>query len=215
MKKGSLLWSVALGALVLVFTSCKKDPISNLTAEESRIYITNHDSTTLFQSFKTYSLVDSVAVISNNKLEGKLLTNYDSEVLNALKASMQARGFQLVAKSSQPDLGINVSRVSNTYTGVMSYPDYWGGYRNFYDPYYWGYPGYGYYSPNYSYGVYQITEGGLSIELLDLKGAPSNGNKIKPVWTALARGTGVFHAANANQQVLAFFAQSPYLKTNN
>src|SRR5207249_12244916 len=113
-------------------------------------------------------------------------------------------------KNSQPDLGINVSRITNTYTGVISYPDYWSYYGSYYDPYYWGYPGYGYYSP-YSYGVYQIKEGGLSVDMLDLKDASVNGNTIKPVWTALARGAGVFSITNAASQVQAFFSQSPYL----
>ena len=202
-------------ALTVAFSGCTKDPLNNLTAEESRIYITNHDSTANFAAYKTYSLVDSVSVIADNKLEGKTVTSYDVQLLNALKASMQERGYTLVSKNAQPDLGVNVSRVTNTYTGVMSYPDYWGYYDSFYDPYYWGYSGYEYYPPSYSYGVYQISEGGLTVEMLDLKDATSNGNKIKPVWTALARGTGVFNSANAGSQVQAFFAQSPYLKSNN
>lgn len=214
MKRG-IKWRIALLALTAAFSSCRKDPLNNLTADESRIYITNHDSTVSFSGFKTYSLVDSVSVISNNKLEAKAVTNYDVQLLNAIKTSMQERGYTLVNKNSQPDLGINVSRITNTYTGVMSYPDYWDYYGSFYDPYYWGYSGYGYYQPYYSYGVYQIAEGGLSVEMLDLKDASANGNKIKPVWTALARGTGVFNTANATSQVQAFFTQSTYLKTNN
>jgi hypothetical protein len=215
MKRGILLWSVALSALTVVFSSCRKDPVNNLTADESRIYITNHDSTANFSAYKTFSLVDSVSVISDNRLQGKSVTNYDVQLLSALKSAMQSRGYTLVDKNSHPDLGVNVARVTNTYTGVMSYPNYWDYYGSYYDPYYWGYSGYGYYPPYYSYGVYQITEGGLSVEVLDLKDASANGNKIKPVWTALARGTGVFNTANADSQVQAFFAQSPYLKTNN
>ena len=214
MKRGISAWNVALLSLTVFFASCAKEPLNNLTAEESRIYITNFDSTVNFTNFKTYSIVDSVAVINDNKLSGKSLSNYDAQVINSLKSAMQQRGFTLVARNAQPDLGMNVSRVINTYTGVINYPDYWDYYDSYYDPYYWGYPGYGYSSP-YSYGVYQIKEGGLSIDLLDLKDAQANGNKIKPVWTALARGTGVFNAANATGHVQAFFTQSPYLKNNN
>jgi hypothetical protein len=215
MKRRILNWGAALSALVVLLSGCTKDPLKDLTAEESRIYITNFDSTANFASFKTYSIVDSVAVIENNKLVDKAKATYDVQLLNAIKASMSERGYQLVDKAAKPDLGINVSRVSNTYSGVMSYPDYWGYYDSFYDPYYWGYSGYGYYPPVYSYGVYQISEGGLSVEMLDLKDASSNGNNIKPVWTALARGTGVFNSSNADTQVKAFFTQSPYLKSAN
>lgn len=215
MKRNVLFWSVALFAVSIIFVSCRKNPLHGLTAEESRIYITDKDSTTNFATFQTYSIVDSVAVISDNRLQGKALTNYDAQVLAAFKASMAQRGYTLVDAKSQPELGINVSRITNTYTGVISYPDYWGYYDSFYDPYYWGYPGYGYYPPAYSYGVYQIKEGGLSVELLDLKNAGTNGNKIKTVWTALARGTGVFNAGNANNVVGSFFEQSLYLKNSN
>lgn len=213
--KRMVLWSVALAACTLIFSSCSKDPLNNLTQEESRIYITNYDSTADFQRFKTFSIADSVAVIGNNRLEGKALTNYDAQVISALKAAMSERGFILVSKNANPDLGVNVSRVTNTYTGVMSYRDYWGYYNNFYDPFYWGYSGYGYFPPTYSYGVYQINEGGLSVDMLNLKDAAANGNRIKTVWTALARGKGVFNASNTGSQVQAFFNQSPYLKTIN
>ncbi len=215
MKRKVLLWSLAACAGAIFFSSCRKDPLNNITAEESRIYITQQDSTTSFTNFKTYSVVDSVAVITNNTLERKMITNYDAQVITAIKAAMSQRGFILVDNKSVPDLGINVSRITNSYTGIMSYSDYWGYYGSYYDPYYWGYGGYGYYPPVYSYGVYQIKEGGLSVEMLDLKNAASNNNKIKTVWTALARGTGVFNSDNAATEVNAFFAQSPYLKTSN
>src|SRR5438105_518064 len=142
MKRKFLLWSAALSSLTVLFSSCSKEPLKNLTEEESRIYITNYDSTANFKNFKTYSIVDSVALIDNNTLKGKALTDYDAQVISALKSGMQERGFILVDKNSQPDLGINVSRITNTYTGVISYPDYWSYYGSYYDPYYWGYPGY-------------------------------------------------------------------------
>ena len=194
-------------------TSCKKDAIKNLSEDEARIYITNYDSTANFRNFRTFSIVDSVAVISNNQLQSKERSDYDLQVISAVKSNMQQRGFVLVDKSGQPDLGINVSRITSTQTGVVSYPNYWDYYDSFYDPYYWGYSGYNYYSP-YSYGVYQIREGALSIDMLNLKDATSNGNKIGTVWSALARGSGVFRTSNAAAQVQAFFNQSPYLKTN-
>ena len=132
---------------VVLMSSCTKDPVEHLTGDESRIYITNHDSAAIFNSYKTYSIVDSAAVIGNDRLTGKALTGYDAAVIGALKTQMQNRGYTLVSKSSQPDLGINVSRITNSYTGVVSYPNYWDYYGSYNDPYYWGYGGYGYYSP--------------------------------------------------------------------
>jgi hypothetical protein len=207
MKRTAILTSLPF-LLAITFVSCRKDAVKNLTEEEARIYITNYDSTANFRNYATYSIVDSVAVISNDRLTAKEKTTYDQEVLDAVKAEMQQRGYTLVDKNSHPDLGINVSRITSSYTGVVSYPNYWDYYSSYYDPFYWGYGGYGYYSP-YSYGTYEIREGALSIDALDLKNVSNN--RIKTVWSALARGSGVFRTSNASSQVHALFQQSPYL----
>jgi hypothetical protein len=209
MKRVVLLSGLAL-LIAGVFTSCKKDALKSLSEDEARIYITNNDTTVNFRNFRTFSIVDSVAVINENRLQSKSVTDY-LQVLAAVKSNLQQRGFVLVDKGSHPDLGVTVSRITSTQTGVVSYPNYWDDYNSYYDPYYWGYGGYGYYSP-YSYGVYQIREGALSIDILNLKDAANN--QINTVWSALARGTGVFRTANAANQVNALFSQSPYLTTN-
>ncbi len=54
-KKASLYLLIAgLGLM-----SCSKDPISDLSNEESLVYITNHDKSANFSQFKTFSIVDS------------------------------------------------------------------------------------------------------------------------------------------------------------
>jgi len=202
------------GALLtmVIFGSCRKDPLKNLTNDESRIYISNYDTTARFSSYTTFSITDSVDVIQDNQLYGRERAAFDSAVITAIDQNMQQRGYQLVNRESAPDLAINVSRVYNTSTGVFSYGDYWDYYGGYYDPYYWGYGGYGYYPPYYAVGVYSIQSGGLEIDLLDLKNASDNGNKIKPIWTGLARGEQVFRTANAAAEVQALFDQSIYLK---
>ena len=202
-----------LFASAFAFTSCSKEPLNNLTEEESRIYITNFDSSANFGGFKTFSISDSVAVISNNQLEGKATTNVDLAYISAVKTLMQQRGYVQVSRDQNPDLGLNVSRIYNSYTGVVNYGGgYWGGYYDYYDPYYWGYPGYSYNFPSY-YGVYEVTEGALSVDALDLKDA--DGTKtITGVWSGLIRGSGIFNSASAASQVKALFDQSPYFTTN-
>jgi len=198
-------------AIVLAFSSCKKDPLNDLTNDESRIYISNYDTTASFSSYKTFSIADSVDVIQDNQLQGRQVTAFDSTVISSVSALLQQRGYQLVSREASPDLAVNVSRVYSTSTGIFSYTDYWDYYDSFYDPYYWGYPGYGYYSP-YAIGTYSIRNGGLEIDLLDLKNATVHGNKIVTVWTGLARGEQVFRSANAAAEVQALFDQSAYLK---
>lgn len=209
MKSGK--WLPLLALLTLVLASCHKEAVSNLSNEESRIYITNYDSTVNFTSYKTYSISDSVAVIGDNG-NVKQSTPADVAYINAVKKYMSAQGYTLVSKSSKPDVGIDVNRIMSTSTGVISYPDYYGSYGSYWDPYYWGYGGYDYYTP-YSYGVYSITQGAVSIDMLDLKNAATN-NKIVVIWTGLIRGEGLSDATSADSQVKALFDQSPYLKTN-
>lgn len=204
-----LVWLiVGLGVMPLIYTSCTKDPIKNLNNEESRIYITDHDSTVNFSNYKTYSISDSVAVIDNGSSKHQLNTT-DQAYIDAVKKYMSQAGYQLVSKDDSPDLGVDVNRIISTSTGVISYGDYWNDYNGYWDPYYWGYPGYGYYVP-YAYSVYQIREGAISVDILDLKNASKN-NKINVIWTGLIRGEGIFDASVADSQVAALFNQSSYL----
>ncbi len=206
MKKNLLL--PALAAICLL-GSCAKDPVSKLSSEESRIYITNHDSATSFSSFKTFSVSDSVAIISNNRLQEKTRDSFDVQMINAISSVMTQRGYTLVGKDQKPDLGINVSNIINTFTGYVDYGNYYNDYYGYWDPYYWGYPGYGYYG---SYiGTYQVNEGVISVDMFDLKDASAN--KIKAVWNGVIRGEGIFDNASINTSVQALFDQSAYIKS--
>lgn len=209
--KRLLLWSLILVGTSFIYAGCSKQALDNLTTDESRIYITDHDSSINFSNYKTYSISDSVAVIEDGQATMKL-DNSGVAYINAVKKYMTAAGFTLVGKSQNPDLGVHVNHIVNTSTGVISYGDYWDDYSGYWDPYDFGYAGYGYYVP-YAYSVYQISEGAVSIDLLDLKNAPAN-NKIDVTWTGLIRGPGIFDATVADSQVKALFDQSPYLKTN-
>lgn len=215
MKNILMLAGMAVGISLLV--SCQKDPLKNLSPAESRIYITNHDSTVNFSTFKTFSVADSVAYFQDNRAAGKDLSDFDAAAIAAVKTAMQSRGFLLVDRTASPDLGITVSRIYSTQTGIMSYPGYWDSYGGYYDPYYWGYGGYSYYDPIYYgptyYTTYQVTQGALSVDMLNLKDAAAD-NSIRPVWSGIARGTGVFSTSAAESEISSFFDQSPYLVTN-
>ena len=201
----------ALAGISVINTGCTKEPLNHLTNEESRIYITDHDSTVSFNDYKTFSISDSVAVIQNGHAT-KELNDMDTAYINAAKKYMEQAGYTLVTDKQQADLGVDVNRIISTSTGVISYGDYWDYYGGYWDPYYWGYPGYGYYVP-YAYSIYQIKEGAISVDILDLKNASAD-NKINVVWTGLIRGSGIFDTEIADSQVKALFDQSPYLKTS-
>ena len=203
----ALLFITSIAAV----SSCTKDPLKDMTEEESRIYITNRDSSANFSSYKTYSLVDSVSLIDNGRFAGREASSWDVQLTTAIATALNARGYTRVDRTQAPELGINVSRVYNTSTNVVNLGDYYGGYGSYYDPYYWGYSGYGYNFPS-SYGVYQSTEALLSVDILDLKNASNNG-KIKGIWNGVIRGEGIFRGSNVQGSVQALFDQSPYLKT--
>jgi hypothetical protein len=205
-------WALVAVAALVTVTSCTKDPMNNLTAEESRIYITNRDNTVNFGNYKTYSISDSVFVIDNNQALGPQTTATDLQLLSAVRQGLESRGYVRVARSQTPDLGINVSRLYNTTTNLVDLGGYWGGYGGFYDPFYWGYGGYGYGWPA-AYGLVQSTEAMISLDMLDLKNAPTN-QTIRVIWNGLIRGSGIFGGEAASIGVQALFAQSPYLNTN-
>jgi len=210
MKSKQLMVAV-FSVCTAVFFSCTKEPLNNLNEVESRIYVTNKDSTVNFGSYKTYSISDSVVVL-NNGSSYKDLKPIDSAYIDAVNKYMQQRGYILVSNEANPDLGININRIYSTTTGYFGYDDYWDYYGGYWDPYYWGYGGYGYYIPP-DYGIYQITEGAISIDMLDLKDAGTKG-KIEVIWNGLARGEGLFNSANADPIVQALFDQSTYLQSN-
>ena len=193
------------------FSSCTKEPLNNLTEEESRIYITNRDNNADFNTYKTYSIPDSVYVIKNNSFAGGQATTWDLQALTAVRNQLESRGYVRVNRSQSPDLGINVSRIYNTSTNLVNLQDYWGGYGGYYDPFYWGYGGYGYGYPS-SYALVQSTEAMVSVDILDLKNASAN-NSINVIWNGLMRGSGIFSSAAVNTGVKALFDQSSYIKT--
>lgn len=195
-----------------VLGSCTKDPLKNMTQDESRVYITNRDSTVNFNSYKTYSIADSVLVVDNGQVAGKQADSWDLQMISTIQSAMNARGYVKVDRTQNPDLGINLSRVYSTNTNLVDLSDYWNYYGDYYDPYYWGYGGYDYYYPPV-YGYYQSTEAAFSVDMLDLKDA-SSAQTIKVIWNGLIRGEGIFNNSNVQSQVQALFDQSPYLKTN-
>ena len=196
--------------LITILSSCTKDPIANLSDEESRIYITNRDSTVNFNGYRTYSISDSIAVIDNNRFAGQQATSWDQQALAAIRSAMESRGFVRVGRNQSPDLGINVSRMYNTTTSVVNFQDYWGDYGSYYDPYYWGYGGFGYGYPSY-YGLVESTEAAVSVDLLDLKNAATSG-KINVIWNGVIRGSGIFNSTGIENSVNALFTQSTYIK---
>ena len=192
-----------------VLLSCTKNAVDNLDADETPLYITKAEPSIDFSNYSTFSLADSVAVISNDQLVERVRTDYDAAFIDAIAAQMQSRGFTRVSHGDAPDLGVAISRIYNDYTGIMDYSNYWGYYDGYWDTDYWGYPGYDYYFPPV-YGTYTVTDGGVTIDMFDLKNAASS-NQLRQVWSGLVRGSGTFDTNRVPAHAQALFQQSPYL----
>ncbi|WP_353717876.1 DUF4136 domain-containing protein [Dyadobacter sp. 676] len=198
-KKASfLLLIIGLGLM-----SCSKDPISDLSNEESLVYITNHDKSANFSQYKTFSIVDSVLIVKNDRA-GTSLDDIDKAMLNRIITNMKALGYTYVSRKDNPDVGINVSWITNTYLNVYQpLSSYYGGY--------WGGFGYGY--PSY-YSYYETSESSWMISMLDFKHPQTtpSGKTFNVIWDAQIRGSAIGDQNLIDKMADSIFGQSEYLK---
>ncbi len=195
----------AFTCLAGIFAACQNDPLKDLTVEDSQVFITNHNESVDFQQFQTFSIVDSVQVYSNQGNTTSLTPN-DVLFLNNVVQRMQDLGYQYVSPKDNPDLGLNVAQVRNTYLNVVSRPISPG-----YGGYWGGYGGYGYGYPS-SYSYYQTQESYWILEMLDLKNPDTQNKKLNVVWNASIKGNGLFDGIDTQNIVQSVFDQSSYLK---
>lgn len=201
-----------LSAIILMLTvSCSKSPdFDQLSA--NFVVATNTDPATTFSNYKSYYISDTIALASGSTTD-TIWFNTDAQTLVAtVKQNMAARGFQLVSKGSNPDIGINVVAVKNINIGVV-YPGWAWGYPGWWDPWYWGW----YYPYYYPYTVtYEVTTGTIGLDMVDLKNA-NNKQKLTVIWTAVmggALGLSGNDLQNGVTSINEAFAQSPAVKTN-
>jgi hypothetical protein len=200
MLKNVFLWVVSAGMLL---TSCTKDPLADLSDIDSQVFITNKDKQVDFKQFKTFSIVDSVQVIRDNRVSSGL-TSLDQDMLIRIVTNMEKLGYRYVTANNKPDVGISLSRITNTSVNVVTQPSYG----------YWGYGGgYGYGYPSY-YQYYQTSESYWSMSMLDLKNPDTVNNTVKVIWNAQIRGGGLGNTSYVDQMVDSVFGQSAYLKNS-
>lgn len=187
----------------LVLMGCSKDPISDLSLEDTQVFITNRAKGTDFKQFETFSIVDSVTLIQNSG-SGKILQDPDKEMFKNIIARMIQLGYRQVLPTEKPDVGINVTLNNRRYDYIVSQPigSYWGGY----------YGGWGYGYPAYYNSYVQVSELFWVIDMLDFKHADPVNQKVNVVWNAQIRGEGLYDDGLETKMVDGIFNQSPYLK---
>jgi Domain of unknown function (DUF4136) len=204
-----------LVALLLIgsIISCRKTPdTSQLT--NKFVVITNRDPNANFSSYKTFTISDTVAYISNTPSADSIIVGAPALALvNAVKTNMVNRHYTFVPRSGTFDLGLKITALKQLNTGVVYPPGWWWGY--------WGYPGYCYwgcYPPYWGYPVaYAYNVGDLIVEMIDVKNAGTNHN-LKRIWIQEAGGVlSSTSQTNLDLSVEAInqaFTQSPYIQTN-
>jgi hypothetical protein len=204
----------AFSLALLGVTGCRKDPVEALSTDERRIYITNRDETVNLSSYRTFSIAENVAVVDGSNGGQRQPTAADQAYIDAFAAALQSRGYTRVARNEAPDLGLQVSRIIQTSTGFVSTPDYYG----YWDPLFWGsgfgsgFGGWGV-PPIWRTTAYQVREGMLGFDLIDLKNASGN-NSLRIIWNGLIRGAGINDPATAASQVAQLLEQSSYLRAD-
>ncbi|WP_128546063.1 DUF4136 domain-containing protein [Larkinella soli] len=205
-----LLWVVVSAGMGSGISSCRPDPLADLTAEDSQVFITNYDRSVNFANYRTFSLPDSVVVVSNNQ-EGTSASALELRFLDRLAQTLTSRGYQRVARSTNPDIGVAVIRISNQYVGVTTSP---------FSPYYldyWGFGGYGFnYYPSYPnyYSFYQVSDDYWMIQMVDLRNRNTSDCQLNVIWQAEIRGSGIFDDASLDNLLSSVFSQSTYLRAN-
>ncbi|MEI6888238.1 MAG: DUF4136 domain-containing protein [Bacteroidales bacterium] len=202
-----------LAAGFLSLASCSKYPPLSSRLLEDLAILTQYDVNTNFGQYKTFSMVDSISYISDKSTK-KILDAQAKAVLTRIAQDLTSRGYQEVAKSTNPDLGINVSAIEVTNVTAY-YPGWYWGYPGYYPPDWWGYPGNSYYYPYYPTYYTSYSSGTLSIEMVNFKKINPKG-QIPVVWNAFIRGllTGTHTTVDITNSIDQSFAQTPVLKTS-
>ena len=198
--------------LVTVLGACS--PKGAQYYEELDLVYTNYNNTFDFKSKGTFAIPDSVIKITGNVFNGTgrpAMVNpvYGNTIIAELKKNMQAYGWTLVPKTSNPDVILLPSAMTTTEIY------YW------YDWAYWGwwypgwYPGWGWYYPYYPTYATAYRYGSVFVQMVDAT-VKGNGENIPVVWTAIFNGLAEGDATNINARITTglgkAFAQSPYLK---
>lgn len=184
-------------------TSCQES-LDSVSIDDSRVYISNFDPTADFSTYKTYHLPDTVFVINGENIRASTSANSKTFLFHFIE-NLNEYPYKKVDIQAKPDLGIQISRVSNAKIGKDAY---FNGYFNNY----WQFQNFG--NKGFEYpGIYDQYEHGdvvWNIEVLDLKNAAKN-QKLKVLWNAQIWGLQVLTEEDYAFMVNKIFKISSFL----
>jgi hypothetical protein len=211
MKYLKLFWILVI---VAGMVSCKKVPDTSELSSKF-VVITSREKEADFASYKTYYLSDTISYITNQVGADTIITGPPArQITDAIKTQMASRGYTLVSRSGNPDLGLVTLAINQQNTGVVYPPGWWWGYPGYPGWCYWGCypPYYPIYPTYYSYNI-----GDFVIETFDVKNAETN-NNLREIWYSQSSGVlSSTESANITRTIDAIneaFEQSPYFRAN-
>lgn len=163
--------SAVLLVLPLFITSCFKTNDS-VYLDELDITLTYYDTDFEFNQYTTFTVRDSVGLISNYLTKKEKEDFYESggssdKIRNYVTQKFKDLGYTEVTADDNYDFAVNLVAVFVNTTTVGYYPGWWGYYYGYWGWYGdWWYPWYGYY-PWGSYYVYNTQTGSILIEMVD------------------------------------------------
>lgn len=211
-----------VGQGIVVFAAmvagCAAPPPESERLSES-IVLTRHADGADFSGFRTYYLWPEVMTISDDGEPTPIDEKYATPLLSTVEKNMAERGFVAVDRQDA-DLGVELGYVEHVSTAYWCY--YW------YNPYYWGYPAWGYY-PYYPCDATVWKSGMLAATMTDLTPARENpdgdGGGAGEGAGGAGRGPGILHGiwfagvyavspttSGGVDGINQAFKQSPYIK---
>lgn len=195
-------------AVPFIITSCY--PGGARYVDQLDLVYTNYSDEFDFSSVSTFTIPDSIPLVEEDSRPNNVefvKDPYRSTIISELRAQMEARGYQYVAKSADPDLIIFPTASTDTET----YYYYWGGYWSWWG---WGggwyYPGY---YPGYGYATsYEV--GTVMVQAVYEDPNIADGDDKPVVWVGVMNGLLQGSTNSVDQRIESsiqqMFAQSEY-----
>lgn len=224
--RGRQLWVSAL-AIAGLATGCSETPDSSERLGES-IVITKYSPDADFGAYKTFFIRPEVRVLSDDRDDDPdtLDDRYAETLIDTTVDELTERGYQQVDDPADAELGVELVYLRSVTTSVSCY--------SWWDPYYWGYPGWGYYPYYGTCAASTWRSGTLATNLIDLSeaqenpgtdlgaggaGGAGNGDVVNKllssVWFSGVYGIEYDYTADnvarARDGIVEAFGQSPYL----
>jgi Domain of unknown function (DUF4136) len=200
--------------VLLVFAGCY--PYTPTYTQQYDLILTDHDPNFTFTTRHTYSLPDSIVIVTGDKVDNPnaplQFVNPATavQIFSAIRTNMNGRGWTEVNRLQGPDVMLMPAVMQTTY--LYYYYD-WCYYWYWYDPYC-----YGWYYPGYYPGtVSGYSTGTLLVSMVDPKNVTPD-QELPVAWSMVINGLLTGDASSVTTRITSninqAFTQSPYLDLN-